>query len=1208
MTRTYDVAALSIRIVYNEFGDHDPEGMMYVLAENEAALKAQVAANPLRTVPLAGPLVLRANEGDEVVVNLRNDLPFPVSINVKGLPLNPLTGDGSFVGENPSSLVPPGETRSYSWLADREGTYQFSDLGNPASSENGSNVHGLFGAMIVEARGSTWTDPETGLEGHSGTSADVHHPLLPDFREYVVFFHDEPEIKDKDGNQPVSPETGQPESTMPITYRSEPMRNRLRLILDGTVDPTLVGEEVHHDSWTFGDPATQVLRAYRGDPWKMRLVHGGIKETHVFHLHVHQWKADPVDPDSTVIDSITISPQQSYNIEPLYGAGSYQQAYGDVIWHCHLYPHFAEGMWGIFRSHDVLEDGTRHYPDGMPIRRLMPLPDRTPPPSPSPERLGFPLFVPGTVGTKAPRPPLNIIGPGSRTPTQDEINQFDPRAVPGAVYVNPAPDGTPVRRFELSAIQLPLTYNGQGWNDPEGRIFVLNEDKEAVLNGEKPAVPFVPRVNAGEVFEMVMTNELPEEIGLPPFQLRMHTPECGMHVHLVKFDPMTADGANVGWNYDSSVNQGQTFVYRWYADTELQTIFFHDHLFANVHQQHGLFGGGVAEPAGSTYHDPVTGDPVRVGTEVMVRNPIIPSFREFNLAVHDFSLLFDKDGNGLNPPPFVGSPDDPGVMGVNYRNEPFQFRTGDPAYVFSSYVHGDPFTPVFQAYAGDPIRIRLIDGSHEEQHVFNVNGLYWRKHIFSPKSPLVSSQTFGVSEAFNLALNAGGDAEADRDHLWYFGGGDDLWLGLWGLIRVWGQEVSGLKPLPGRPVPPARTRPVASKTGSPPPLAAVPAPPVGATVWDFSVHTLQRKILYNAAGDNDPDGLFYVLEEDLPLIAAGANPRPLVLRANEGDFVRVNLVNRLPAELREVEHPGVPVGADWPPSLRVSLHPHLLAYDPAHSDGAVVGFNPDQTAGRGETVQYLWEAVPRVGPSLLSGFSDLRNHRLHGMWAGLVVEARGSSWTGLGGRSQEQAAVFNPVLPDTREFVLFQHDGCSLFDAEGNRIPDPEDPHGGGSEETDGADGPNDPGEPEGEERLDFEDQGHRAFSYRSESFTHRLAVNPDISDAFSSLVHGDPATPLYIARLGEPVTMHLLFPSDKPRNHALVVHGHRWLGEWTNPWTSRSHSLSGTSPGFAATLMFEGGAGGLTGVAADYLYRSGIVRWDIEDGMWGIMRVIPTV
>lgn len=75
-------------------------------------------------------------------------------------------------------------------------------------------------------------------------------------------------------------------------------------------------------SWSYGDPAPPILRAYAGDPSKIRLIHGGVKETHVFHLHNHQWKLEPDDSKSTIIDSISISPQECYTLDILYGAGS----------------------------------------------------------------------------------------------------------------------------------------------------------------------------------------------------------------------------------------------------------------------------------------------------------------------------------------------------------------------------------------------------------------------------------------------------------------------------------------------------------------------------------------------------------------------------------------------------------------------------------------------------------------------------------------------------------------------------------------------------------------------------------------------------------------------------------------------------------------------------------------------------------------------
>lgn len=74
-----------------------------------------------------------------------------------------------------------------------------------------------------------------------------------------------------------------------------------------------------------------------------------------------------------IIDSISISPQECYTLDILYGAGSFNGMIGDAIFHCHLYPHFHEGMWTLWRVFDRLQDGSGVYPDGTPIEALMPL-------------------------------------------------------------------------------------------------------------------------------------------------------------------------------------------------------------------------------------------------------------------------------------------------------------------------------------------------------------------------------------------------------------------------------------------------------------------------------------------------------------------------------------------------------------------------------------------------------------------------------------------------------------------------------------------------------------------------------------------------------------------------------------------------------------------------------------------------------------------
>ena len=200
----------------------------------------------------------------------------------------------------------------------------------------------------------------------------------------------------------------------------------------------------------------------------------------------------------------------------------------------------------------------------------------------------------------------------------------------------------------------------------------------------------------------------------------------GFHIHLVKFDTIVSDGAANGWNNIAGARKFETLVERFFADVQLNTVFFHDHLFANTHQMHGVFGALLVEEAGATFHDIRTGKALRFGTKAVIRRRDGTSFREFALFAHDFALLFDKDGNPLNPPEVPGSHDDPGVMGLNYRCEPMRERLAcceDAAYLFSSLVHGDPATPVLETYPGDEIVLRLLDGAHEEQHSFNATAV-----------------------------------------------------------------------------------------------------------------------------------------------------------------------------------------------------------------------------------------------------------------------------------------------------------------------------------------------------------------------------------------------------------------------------------------------------------------------------------------------------
>lgn len=198
----------------------------------------------------------------------------------------------------------------------------------------------------------------------------------------------------------------------------------------------------------------------------------------------------------------------------------------------------------------------------------------------------------------------------------------------------------------------------------------VNKIEKGVLRAE----PLVIRANAGDCVEIRLTNLLPEYLKESPFQMETKTDIVGYHIHLVKFDTIVSDGAANGWNNIAGARKYETLIERFFLNTELKTVFFHDHLFANSHQQHGVFGALLVEEAGATFHDIRTGKKLTAGTNAVIKRRDGSSFREFALFVHDFALLFDRAGNPLNPPAVPGSHDDPGVMGINYRCEPMRER------------------------------------------------------------------------------------------------------------------------------------------------------------------------------------------------------------------------------------------------------------------------------------------------------------------------------------------------------------------------------------------------------------------------------------------------------------------------------------------------------------------------------------------------------
>ena len=208
--------------------------------------------NPLLPIPLVRPLVLRARVGEPIRVRVENQIRGRrIGFHVQGAGLGGpqatqsgvRSGDGAHIGLNNDSTIAFGASRIHRFDVPYEGVWPINDLADVRGIQVGSNVHGLFGALVVEPKDTTWRDPETGDDltftpWGDGLYVDVLEPKDPkdhkddefvdfysdtvkrSFREFAVFMHDEPEIAS-------GLHTEGEHSIMPLSYRAEPMPNRL---------------------------------------------------------------------------------------------------------------------------------------------------------------------------------------------------------------------------------------------------------------------------------------------------------------------------------------------------------------------------------------------------------------------------------------------------------------------------------------------------------------------------------------------------------------------------------------------------------------------------------------------------------------------------------------------------------------------------------------------------------------------------------------------------------------------------------------------------------------------------------------------------------------------------------------------------------------------------------------------------------------------
>jgi FtsP/CotA-like multicopper oxidase with cupredoxin domain len=663
----------------------------------------------------------------------------------------------------------------------------------------------------------------------------------------------------------------------------------------------------------------------------------------------------------------------------------------------------------------------------------------------------------------------------------------------------------------------------------------------------------------------------------------------------------------------SGERTGVEFVqYRWYADSQNGTVFFHDHVDALHSWGHGLFGALIEEPPGSTYHDSVTGAPIRSGpiADIYTKGSAgfgeQGDFREFVLWQHEgirssgssqgcemssFNLrsapLIDRDPNTHNATPPAGAEVPDGVGNYNMGAEAgfpacTAIGSSNDPYVFSSVAHGDPETPLLKAYVNDPVVIRQV-GLDEQVGDLRITGHRFAEESFNPNGVLTDAGTAGISEKMDYVLD-GGAGQFPGDYLYYSGRSLELESGAWGIFRVMNtlhtSGVNALEPLPDRTAPPSGPGfPTLTDTGQAPPAAPSDSGsvcPSSAPVRSYNVSTFNGITLdkgqpgqSNAAAGGSW-ATMYALTSDEAAIKAGTKPAvPLVIRANAGDCLKVTLHNDLPTD-----------NFTWTwgsGSTRAGLNIGNVRYNPQTSYGAAIGYDPDSSVAPGGSRTYVYYVDKELGTNLMLNLANESSWRA-GAYGALIAEPAGSVYLDPFTGKPISSGLFADIFPGNgspfREYT-------SIFSDR-----EPEMGHNVMPYPTDFP--------------FTYLDYNQQSLAQTEGDPTTDPPLWQQKSD---SVMGGDPATPLFEAYAGDPVRWRVAnaagddFISFQVAGHSFPL-DHGLAGSQI----IEARALGGGET-FDAFLV--NGAGGATGATGDYEYNMGREP-TIKSGDWGIMRVLP--
>lgn len=691
--QSFAINAMAVPVTLNRRANLvDPDGEIFALAEDEAAIRA----DPAKRVPLA----IRANATEDCIdIVLASSLPdsplnhgySKVNLHVHFVQFDVQGSDGVVNGFNYEQSVRPYTVES-SRLTAAAGAGATSIAVTDATRFAPGAVVGVgVGSTRFEARriqriqGSRLILSAPLTRAHPAdefvSNEFVRYRWYPDVQSGTAYFHDHVNaiaswrhglfgalIVEPPGSTYHDPATGKPirsgaiadihttarvsadvtgsfreavlflQDDQPITHvgRSSGGAINLRAEPPGERDPPPRASDAR------GDPETPLIRAHLGDPVVLRTLVAGTNDVHTLHVDGHWFRTELWSAAAPPVSTVRVGISERFDVA-IPAAGGPQRLPGDYVYANGRTFQMRAGAWGIFR---VLA------PNDAAIR---PLP-----------------------GRDAPQPGTGVCPAGARR-----------------------------RNVDADAVNASIPILGS----TKGLAFVPSKQRKAIESGVAPD-PFVVHINSGDCLRIRLTNRTQKPVSIK---------------------------ADLPGAPPDAATPGESKTYTFYAAPELgQTAaMLRDGADPLSTARLGLTGAIIVGPRGTLYRDR-DGRPAVVGWDVTAVTPDGDAWRDVTMVWQD-----EDAGLGTHRMPYSTAVAGPaGINGRSARPDP-----NDP--------DAPAATPAVRAHPGDAIRWHVLSPSSEQVQVFSIEGHRWPLQPGLRGTTLVSSQATGALETLDVRLTAG---------------------------------------------------------------------------------------------------------------------------------------------------------------------------------------------------------------------------------------------------------------------------------------------------------------------------------------------------------------------------------------------------------------------------------------------------------------------